>query len=602
MDSNSLDKYIKDKLIQLDGGDPLDSWHLLSKKLDASELSTSSEDLDFDSRVKDAVENISAIEIPDWETFLPNLQLEENLDDIQTDIALDNTIKASLLNLEVPYDENTWDTLAHKIEVFEETEMTGSTDEIDQLAYEKLINYTVPQRAGDWEAFSKELDKEFILPLRLLFKYKLAEIAILASLILLFIQVKPILLDQIDSRQVNNSVDSIVKEFQASDTVSFKSNTLNLPTIAKEYTTIAETELLPNSKRNPDVTTIDKLVVSNNITQSEVETKNEGANSGPYNTANVAGVPLMQKNRPIGLTDENPNIVYTEVLETSTKLINAATTKEEDEKSELNLLRFNLTRLPAKALLGIDYKENMNLPGLQSSIVTNSILNWRLGAHLDTEYTYIMTAYDNIFDLSSYNHGAIGYGTGLTLSAIMGNWEIESGFTYSTRQYTPNARTERLGSLTLGYLIVELDKIQMNLLSVPLSLRYHFNNKSAKTHFYMQGGASLHVATQASYFLKSDFLGSSKRPSLTDSKDLVKSSNTSSDKVYSSGWFEGGSYIENRYFTLSIGVGFERKISSRYSIFGHTTYAQYLDRDGIGPNRDRFNSIGISTGVRALFK
>jgi len=114
----------------------------------------------------------------------------------------------------------------------------------------------------------------------------------------------------------------------------------------------------------------------------------------------------------------------------------------------------------------------------------------------------------------------------------------------------------------------------------------------------------MHVATQANYFIKSEFIGGSnnRRPNFAETNRLINSSDTSSDKIYSQGWFDGGSIIENRYYTVNLGIGFEKRISARYSIFGQTTYSQYLDRKGLGPNNDRFNTLRASTGVRALFK
>ena len=89
---------------------------------------------------------------------------------------------------------------------------------------------------------------------------------------------------------------------------------------------------------------------------------------------------------------------------------------------------------------------------------------------------------------------------------------------------------------------------------------------------------------------------------MDESKILRDQADIISDKIYSLGWFEGGSFIENRYLTVNFGLGFERKVSSRYSIFGQANYAQFIDSKGLGPNNDRFNNVELSTGVRALFK
>jgi len=261
---------------------------------------------------------------------------------------------------------------------------------------------------------------------------------------------------------------------------------------------------------------------------------------------------------------------------------------------------FNLlSKLPTGSLVNLPYNgKGVNICLLCDTDKT--ILDWRLGAHVDAAYTVIMTPFDQVLNLDSYNHATVGYGAGLSTSLLLGSWELESGFSYASRSYSPDI-TESVGTLAQGFLQIELSKLEMNILSIPLHLRYHFNKKLAKTHFYMHGGASMHVAVQTNHFIDGDFLGNNKRPDQTVSKKLLEESEIS-DKIFSDGWFEGGSFIENRYYTFNVGLGFERKISKRYSIFGQTTYAQFLDSKGIGPNNDRFNSVKFSTGVRALFK
>ena len=273
---------------------------------------------------------------------------------------------------------------------------------------------------------------------------------------------------------------------------------------------------------------------------------------------------------------------------------------KEENISERLRLGLNTAKLPQGAFVSLPYNEE-GMQVCQDCFKTESILRWRLGAHLDAKYDYIMTAYDNVFNLESYNHTTFSYGAGLSTSVLMGNWELESGFDYATRQY--NTRTgEIIGNISNGYLKVKLDKIQMNILSIPLNLRYHFKDHSSKTYIYVHAGATMNVATHANYFIKSEFLNSGRRPTPDETTRLVEESNTASDKIYSLGWFEGGTYVSNRYFYANLGLGFERKISSRYSIFGQTTYSHYLDNKGFGPNDDRFNSVSISTGIRALFK
>ena len=592
-------------LSNIDGGDPSDTWDILSDKLDTQIPQDPLEDYAFDQKIKDAISSISVIEMPDWQAFVPSLDLEENLEEIETDLALDDRVKNSLGNLNAAYDADSWNILAEKLDSVDHSILEHQDSELDQVSYDKLLNYTVPQRAGDWEAFNKELDKEFVLPYKLLFKYKVAEIAILASMILIFFQAQPHIKNHFKNNRVAES--NIVKQIN------------ELPTLGKRNNPIEDSRNAKAAKAADNkINKADKKKASKEIQQTKSSSViiNDNSSNIVATTRKVGNFISTGLHTPInaaGVIDSNSDDTFLKASTTVTAIVESANeqvpVKEmppqlviQDEHSDLltygNLLDVN--KLPMEVLMNIPFAGDV-VTACFACDTDNTILRWRLGAHLDAIYTYIMTPYDNILNLKSYNHATLGYGAGLSTSLLYGKWELESGFKFTSRQYTPKG-IQNVGNVRQGYLSIEIDKIQMNLLSVPLNLRYHFNDKKGKTHFYMHGGATMHVATQANYFIKSNFLGDNKRPGLDESKILFEEADILSDKIFSLGWFEGGSYIENRYLTVNLGLGFERKISSRYSIFGQTTYAQYLDSKGLGPNNDRFNSVEFSTGVRALFK
>ena len=603
MESNSLDKFIKDKLVNLDAGNPLDTWAQLNDKLDANLTPTSEEDLVFDSNIKENLEELNAIEMADWDNFLPALELDENLEAIEADLVIDNTVKANLVQLEADYDPNTWTTLSDKLNLADVLEHEKEDLDLDQVAYDKLLNITVPQQAGDWESFEKDLDKEFVLPFKLLFKYKLAEVAILTSLILIFFQLNPI---------VNNSTQpnlEVVEEITILNTSS------DISDGTERIVTKAATAATPLAHTISKPTLNKKATVKRQNNVSDIKAAHSINNSSQSkNFTSLSTSLTITNNRD---ADRNNNTINDEpILEVSSPVAAVVSAKGEQIEKEKSVLKvisdkdsnvnqgfgpvLNTAKLPTEALVNLNIDDN-GVQFCKSCYQLGSVLRWRLGAHLDGKYEYIMTAYDNVFDLESYNHSTFGYGAGLSTSILLGNWELESGFDYASRQYSPRGE-ETLGSIAKGFLRVQLDKIQMNILSIPLNLRYHFKDKLTKTHFYMHAGATLNVATQANYFIKSEFLNNARRPSVNETSRLFEESETTSDKIYSLGWFEGGSYLENRYLTANIGLGFERKISGRYSIFGQTTYSHFLDNKGLGPNDDRFHTINFSTGVRALFK
>ncbi len=592
MDNNLLDKFIRKMLSNLDGGEPDNTWSQLSDKMDNNIVPTSDDDLDFDDRIKDSLVGLHAIEMSDWENFAPGLELAENIDNLDQDLHIDSSFKANLENLNPDYDPNTWDALSDKLDLEDILEHEDANQEIDQLAYDKLLNYTVPQRAGDWEILEEKLEREPALALPLLYTYKLAELAILTLLILVFFQAHPL----IENSKQDNTV--IAKAFSKSQNQTSISKSSEVKTQLDNTLSavIAKNEISIKAPISTPVQSRSTTTVTNNPPFSfqkptEARIVKYSSENTDINLINEASIEISSIPAPIinGIDEQT----------LKEKSIPQVVINNEQKHRRLGLA-LNTNRLPLGPLVNLDY-EDKGMQICKACFNPESILRWRLGAHLDAKYDYIMTAYDNAFDLESYNHSTFSYGAGLSTSILLGRWELESGFDYATRQYETKT-DEIIGSISNGYLKVRLDKIQMNILSIPLNLRYHFNDQSAKTHFYVHAGASMNVATHANYFIKSEFLSNSRRPTPVETNQLVQSSNTASDKIYSLGWFEGGTYLQNRYFYANLGFGFERRISSRYSIFGQTTYSHYLDNRGIGPNDDRFNSLGFSTGIRALFK
>ncbi len=71
-----------------------------------------------------------------------------------------------------------------------------------------------------------------------------------------------------------------------------------------------------------------------------------------------------------------------------------------------------------------------------------------------------------------------------------------------------------------------------------------------------------------------------------------------SQKRYADGFFEGGSFAENSYFTVDLGVGIERHLNERASLFFEPVYQHNPFRKSLGPNQDRINTLSLSTGIR----
>ena len=90
-------------------------------------------------------------------------------------------------------------------------------------------------------------------------------------------------------------------------------------------------------------------------------------------------------------------------------------------------------------------------------------------------------------------------------------------------------------------------------------------------------------------------------PSPRPSSSNTRSPNIPETSKYD-GLFEGGNLVDNRFYTANIGLGLERYLTPRWSVFVQPVYQYQFIKDGIGPNNDRFHTMSIQLGAKSSFK
>lgn len=247
--------------------------------------------------------------------------------------------------------------------------------------------------------------------------------------------------------------------------------------------------------------------------------------------------------------------------------------------------------------LDISYSADIGLPAVQATTSSRGV---RLGMYGSTDFNLVHTASNEEGDFEGFSRRGYGYGGGLSIGFEMGRWELETGFMYSAKQYAPWILQVQ-GDFKEGYTGVGLKNTELNLISLPLNLRYNVFRHRA-WQFYALAGANIHVSFQSNYYTDdaADLYNKSlPPPSLAPGTNNDQPSKFDPENL-SAGWFEGGTFRENFYLTGSIGVGVERYLSNRWSIFAQPTYYQSISyfRQGIGPNRDRIDSYSLLLGVK----
>ena len=213
-----------------------------------------------------------------------------------------------------------------------------------------------------------------------------------------------------------------------------------------------------------------------------------------------------------------------------------------------------------------------------------------------SDYNYIETPYDEVFDVEQYGRFAEGYQAGVTIGFKNKNIEVVTGGIYSRKDYEPRIPTEYLRNLPGPPIAVKFDRIQLNMLEIPLNFRYTYLNKT-RWKFYAQTGTSLHIALLADY----------DRSNISDLFLLAAPGEPTpklEEKEFKDGLLEGGSFEENSYFTANLGLGTEYLLNPRWSIFMQPSVKAYMPsgfNNGLGPNLDRISSFSIVTGARVTF-
>lgn len=198
----------------------------------------------------------------------------------------------------------------------------------------------------------------------------------------------------------------------------------------------------------------------------------------------------------------------------------------------------------------------------------------------------------------SVDRYTLGYSGGITLGFEAKKWEVETGLIYAAKHYTPLQILFVEGSVRDGFYGESLQHFELNTFYVPLNFRYNFYLKD-KWRMYTLIGAAWHVVFQADYYV--NFQPTSKLMPAPALEGTGSGHTTGIDQQnFVNGWFEGGSLLENSYFSVNAGIGIERYMTNRWSIFAQPTYQHsllYLN-PGLGPFKDRIHTMSILMGVK----
>lgn len=466
---------------------------------------------------------------------------------------------------------------------------------VDEAIFEKLHQYSAPYNPSHWDKMAGLLDEVFAWPTQIL-RYKATELALMLLLFLFLWQFT-----------FTTGVDPIYQDAPVAD--------LSIEQEKQGKPVDSEASVMPSSRvegikkqqeasvEQPDLSagTTEAQAATQTATAAEPNPLDSGPSAAiatsPASTGNES--PVAKKARESLIVPKLPVQPAGQLSYTNTDLPRLAVEFSITAPEREAFSSFTPVETVAPGLLD---KREKALPDELSAHPAKRKAVLRLGMFGSGEYNHILVQSSNEKSKSEQlDRFSIGYGSGLSVGVDMGRWELETGAIYAAREF-PVGVIYIDGSIADGLFANELKAAELNILNVPLHFRYNFILKREWRVYALAGGA-LQMAFQANYFTVSS-------PELTyqpvnpgmprPTPGRGQEPSVIRIKEESIGLLEGGAFNDNAYLTGNIGFGVERYINDSWSLYVQPTYQHslYYFREGLGPNRDRINSLSIFMGAK----
>ena len=505
---------------------------------------------------------------------------------------LDQMLEDRLGSLKVPMTPKSWEAMEQMIEAEEAADMIESEASIDNIAYEKLNDIQVPYKDHHWALMAKRLEEEFSLRHQL-YRYKVAEMALMALLLLTIVRFVPM-------------IEGMVKA----------------PSLVDQQPMINQGQRESQSDVPADLQTLTHSSFQNGIAAGIPIASLKSNTSHPLFLSVVNDQSLF--NPDGGSISETVSISGTSAREDEVgalsktallPLVFSNNSRARVEKiAEKNNKQFKF--MAGKRLVEPDVVASLPLVEVNSSFVwelptvkTRSPKKHgelRFGIFTTTDFNYVttppnqITVFGESVKTERNETMASGYGGGVNVSWKRDRWEYQTGGIYSFKRYIPN--TPIFIFDTPNFFIKEdFNGIQLDIFQVPLNALYHFKN-TGKWHFYTSIGASAHFVTATVYEINHKVQALRVNPGTTPDEGKSITDESSSSLSFPEGLLDGGKFHGNFYLTANLGIGVERYLSPKWTVFFQPNYQHFLMSQGIGDNKDKIYTTSFYLGTKFNLK
>lgn len=536
----------------------------------------------IDEQIKKRLENLESNYDPStWNGLANRLEFEEQE-------IVDGLFKDRVGNISPTLVPGSWEAMEKLIDANEAVDMIENEADIDNTAYDKLNNLRVPYNDHHWALMAKRLEEEFSIR-HILYRYKVAEITLMGLLLLTIIRFLPLMENWTNS---SSNQPPIIEQ-----TIDAPSAEQAIPQIAptddqqEQFVTGSPIASLSNTNEN-NANALSNIQLLPSI-QNEI--------------SNLSGSNIFQnlnKERNWSRLNFLPNIVASkleinsgadEILEAFDEKQEKLLVAENNRVDDINTLAFSASPINSDfswELPTVAINPEKKDSDLRFSIFTTTDLNY-----VTTPPSQISVFGESV--KTDYNETmASGYGGGVTVSWKRGRWEYQTGGIYSFKRYIPNTPIFIFETINF-YIKEDFNGIELDILQVPLNASYHFKN-TGKWRFYSTAGISGHFVTSTLYEIDHEKQALNLIPPTESSPDDLKS--ISNQIEFTDGLVDGGNFRENFYMSANIGLGVERYLSPKWTIFFQPNYQHFLMSNGIGTNMDKIYTTSIHLGTKFNLK
>lgn len=512
----------------------------------------------------------------------------------------DQFIKKKLEEIQPGIEQDSWALFEQELDASEAGRPTTEDQAFDQFIFSKLHQMEADYQPGNWKIMAARLDEEFSFA-RKLIRYKVMELSLLLLLFLTIFQLLPFFNTQDNKSQITIPATQTTPQVEQD-----KSNIIDqVPLQTSPEVDPAAKEARPQASLDAESATTPNLANAN--IQEDQGRKTQSQPSAPYAIADpqleddsqhslfrpsdrLTAAPLPLINSTINRKREDPLLLK---LIQSTKDGNSLST----QRSPLTMASFS--PLASTLFQPLEYHRSLGLS--KDDIKPLNQPHLRFGTAGSVNYDRIITPPTTIEGDSSISDDryAIGYGGGFTIGFEWKRWEIETGMIYMAKKYKPLPIVYLSGNFSQGYYGEGFKSIELNVINIPLHFRYNFLLQN-RWRLYALAGGSLQFVSQANYY-KADQSSFNFPAPLAPPSGGGRNTTSIDDKKVEDGILEGGSLGDNSYLSANLGLGIERYMSERWSIFAQPTYQHslyYFNKEGLGPYTDRFHTMSILMGIK----